>query len=59
MVSNPHPAYKPREAAALMNVHINTVYRMIQDGRLPSVRAGRVHRIPASALIPYLGKAAA
>lgn len=49
-----YPAYKPRDAATLMNVHLNTVYRMIADGRLKSARAGRAHRIPATALAPYL-----
>lgn len=49
-------AYKPREAAELMNFHVNTVYRMIADGRLRSIRKGRNYRIPASELEPYLKK---
>ncbi|WP_433541151.1 helix-turn-helix domain-containing protein [Streptosporangium sandarakinum] len=47
------PAYKPKQAAEVMNVHINTVYRMIADGRLKTVRAGRAHRIPAGELAPF------
>lgn len=35
-----------REAAKLLSVSQLTIRRMISDGRLPSVRIGRLVRIP-------------
>lgn len=54
--NEPLPAYKVRQAATLMGVHPNTVYRMIRGGRLKTVRTGhgRSHRIPATEIAPYI-----
>lgn len=34
------------EAAQLLNVHVNTIKSWIHSGKLPSVRLGKLHRIP-------------
>jgi len=38
------------EAAELLRVHPQVIYRMIHAGDLPSMRVGRVYRIPRRAL---------
>ena len=46
--------YTIEEVAALLRVNPRTVYRMVQDGTIRSVRAGRQIRIPEAALDAYL-----
>ena len=36
----------PRTVAAMLNVSMRTVYRMVKDGRLSAIRIGRLIRIP-------------
>lgn len=47
-----------QQVATLLNLHIQTVYDMCADGRLPSIKLGTVRnsavRIPAAALEQYL-----
>ena len=38
------------EAAKLLRVHPQTVYRMVADGEIPHIAAGRKIRIPRTAL---------
>ena len=38
------------QAAALLNVHVNTIVRWIHEGRLPSSQIGREYRIPKEAI---------
>ena len=38
------------EAARLLNVHTNTIVRWIKQGKLPSSKIGREHRIPREAI---------
>lgn len=52
-VKKTRPAYTVQEAARIMNVHVNTVYRLIARGELKSARAGRTYRIPASELAEF------
>lgn len=40
--------------AKLLSVSKMTVYRLIEDGRLPAMRIGRMFRIPRSTLDSYL-----
>ena len=42
--------YKPSEVAKLLRVDGRTIYAMIERGELPSIKAGRVIRIPAIAV---------
>jgi excisionase family DNA binding protein len=44
----------PCEAAALLNVTINHVYRLLNTGRMPGRRVGGVWRIPRSQLLAWL-----
>lgn len=37
---------RTEEAAKLLGVHVNTIKSWIRSGKLPSVRVGKLHRIP-------------
>jgi excisionase family DNA binding protein len=45
------------EVAALMRVSKMTVYRLVHDGAIASVRVGRSFRVPEQAVHDYLDKA--
>lgn len=51
-------AYSVPEAAALLGVSSDTVYEMIRQRRIPSVRLGRRILIPRPALVRWLESAA-
>jgi len=38
------------QATKLLNVHTNTIHRWIKDGKLPTTKIGREHRIPREAI---------
>ena len=42
--------YTPQEAADALNLSLNTIYSILREKRLRSVRYGRKHLIPASEL---------
>ena len=44
------PWLSPREAARLLNVSRETIYRMVERAELPAIRAGRTIRIPTEAV---------
>lgn len=46
--------YTPEEVAAILKVHVNTVYRLLRGRKLPAAKLGRDWRIPADALDDYL-----
>ena len=51
----PHePMLTIRQAAEIFNVSIKTVWRRIDDGKLPVVRDGRVVRVRQSDLRAYI-----
>jgi excisionase family DNA binding protein len=41
---------RPMQAAIMLGVGRSTVYRLIEEGALPSVRLGGIVRIPLSAI---------
>jgi excisionase family DNA binding protein len=43
-----------REVAEQFRVSKMTVYRLVHDGQIESVRVGRSYRIPAAAVETYL-----
>lgn len=50
------PFWKPRDLAELLAVDRSTIYRMIDEGQLASVRVGqRTVRVPARAIAELLG----
>jgi excisionase family DNA binding protein len=52
-VTSPDPEYLTvAEAAAVLRVNKRTVYRRIQDGRLPTHPIGRPMRVYRSAVTP-------
>lgn len=42
------------EVAAIMRVSRMTVYRMVHDGQIASIKVGRSFRVPKSAVDSYL-----
>ena len=48
-------ALKVKEAAGLLNVSAKTVYRMVSDGQIQSVKARGAIRIPKDSLRRFLG----
>jgi excisionase family DNA binding protein len=44
-------AMTPEEAAAFLQVNVDTVYREIREGRLPALRVGRQYRLSRAALL--------
>jgi excisionase family DNA binding protein len=44
------------EAAKLLGVHVNTINNWIRTGKLPSVRVGKLHRIPRRELEAQIRK---
>src|SRR6185436_2336116 len=44
------------EAANLLGVHVNTIKSWIRSGQLPSVRVGKLHRIPRRELEAQIHK---
>lgn len=44
------------EAAALMSLGVRTVWRMIHDDEIESVKRGRSRRIPRQAVADYIAK---
>ena len=41
---------KPGEAAELLGVSRSTIYQLLGSGEVPSVRVGKLLRVPAAAL---------
>lgn len=48
--------YTVPEAAAVMSLGVRTVWRMIHDGEIESVKRGRSRRIPRQAVADYIAK---
>ena len=46
------------EVANVLRVSKMTIYRLVHDGQLPSMRIGKSLRVPVSALDSYLSQAA-
>lgn len=51
--------YTTREVAEKLHIHINTLYRYIDEGRLKAVRMGGLIRIKESDLEIFLSKSTA
>lgn len=49
--------YTVAEVAAMMRVSKMTVYRLVQSGRINSIRFGRSYRVPQGAVRQYLDAA--
>ncbi len=48
--------YTPKEAAAVLGVHPNTLYKFIKTGAIEAVKLGRSYRISAEALQKVIDK---
>ena len=44
----------PDDVIEILNIGRNTVYEMLNNGTIKSIRIGRKHRIPKKILIEYL-----
>jgi|LSQX01.2.fsa_nt_gb excisionase family DNA binding protein len=45
------PMMTPEQVAEWLQVHKGTVYRWIDEGKLPALRIGRAYRIPRSEVL--------
>lgn len=45
----------PRQVQNLLQLSPSTVYRMMREEALPSIRIGRSRRIPAAAILDLMG----
>lgn len=46
----------PDQVAAWLQVHRATVYRWIEEGKLPALRIDRVYRIPRGEVLAMIGQ---
>lgn len=46
--------YSPEDLAKKFRVSLSSIYKLIRGGELPSIRLGKVYRIPATDLGDYL-----
>lgn len=47
-------ALTPRQVQEMLGVGQRMTYRLLREGKIPSVRMGRLYRVPKSAVIDYL-----
>ena len=38
--------YRPVEVAELLGMHLSTIYRRVEEGKIPAIRLGRILRVP-------------
>jgi excisionase family DNA binding protein len=53
-VTPPPLLYAPADAARLLGVGRSTVYELLADGKLPSVKIGRARRITRAAIDDFV-----
>lgn len=51
MTQEPPLVLTPRQVQHMLQLSPSTVYRMMCDGSIPSVRIGRSRRVPAGAVL--------
>jgi len=54
MTDEPPLMLTPRQVQRMLQLSPSTVYRMLDDGSIPSVKIGRSRRVPAAAMIEVL-----
>lgn len=47
-------ALTPRQVQEMLGVGQRMIYRLLREGKIPSVRMGRLYRVPKAAVIDYL-----
>ena len=55
MITKP-VVYTPAEAADLLKINVQTLYRYVREGRICAARLGRVYRIRDCDLREFLGR---
>ena len=53
----PHLLLTPKEAAEALRISRTAVYELIRDGRLRSMKIGKLRRVPIAALHAYVERA--
>lgn len=56
MTNEPPLMLTPRQVQRMLQLSPSTVYRMMCDGSIPSVRIGRSRRIPTVAVLNLMGE---
>jgi excisionase family DNA binding protein len=54
IAQNSNILMKPREVASALQVSRSQVYKLLNDGSLPSIRVGHSLRIPRQALLDWV-----
>lgn len=54
MTDEPPLMLTPRQVQRMLQLSPSTIYRLLDDGSIPSVKIGRSRRIPAGALIEIM-----
>ena len=54
MTEEPPLMLTPRQVQRVLQLSPSTVYRMMCDGSIPSVRIGRSRRVPAGAVLEIM-----
>ncbi|MBS4932446.1 MAG: helix-turn-helix domain-containing protein [Clostridiales bacterium] len=56
MLENYELVLLPEEAAEILRIGMNQIYKMLNSGELNAYRVGRSWRIPKESIIKYLQK---
>lgn len=56
MLENYELVLLPEEAAEILRIGMNQIYKMLNSGELKAYRVGRSWRIPKESIIKYLQK---
>lgn len=54
MTEEPPLMLTPRQVQRMLQLSPSTIYRMMCDGSIPSVRIGRSRRVPAGAVLEII-----
>lgn len=46
--------YSPEDLAQKFKISLSSVYKLVRSGEIPSIRLGKIYRIPESTLFRYL-----
>ena len=46
--------YSPEELAGKFRLSLSSIYKLVRSGEIPSIRLGKIYRIPASDLAQFL-----
>lgn len=54
MFTNYPDVLSTEELAKMLNIGITLAYRIVKEGKIPSVKIGRAYKIPKACVVSYL-----